>query len=408
MAEMMEDLAAFQTSLEQRFAYLNANGHDYRAAIASIERDNQEGIKSDALAWQLEKVMMGFIDGHAGVSNARSPSSKANLSIRLQDDGDRVVALKTDRTGLMDADHPYLLSIDSVPIEQWIERTSSWIAKGSPQLVRKRGLSKLHGIGRFHEGPLEREYVELELQNGDGSSRRVVRSPLNLDYVRPESPWPVRPEDGILDGNIGYFRLKQMDSRAVLTIKEWMPKFKETIGLIVDVRGNGGGTRTPILELAGYLMGSGDEPRIGNVAKYRLAEDRDRDHLSRARYVYRIDSTRFDSRERAAISKFAATFVPEWEPPQEEFSEWHYLLLSKSTDDTRYHYQAPVVILMDTECFSATDIFLSTFKGWPNVTLVGQPSAGGSARTQSFRIAQFGYLGLLCIDGVIPANWSAL
>ena len=39
---------------------------------------------------------------------------------------------------------------------------------------------------------------------------------------------------------------------------------------------------------------------------------------------------------------------------------------------------------MDEKCFSATDIFVGAFKGWSNVTLVGQPSGGGSARRQSF------------------------
>ena len=37
---------------------------------------------------------------------------------------------------------------------------------------------------------------------------------------------------------------------------------------------------------------------------------------------------------------------------------------------------------MDAACFSATDVFLSALKGLPNVTLVGEPSCGGSARAQ--------------------------
>lgn len=41
---------------------------------------------------------------------------------------------------------------------------------------------------------------------------------------------------------------------------------------------------------------------------------------------------------------------------------------------------------MDERCFSATDIFLGAFKGWPNVTLVGVASSGGSACSKGFNL----------------------
>jgi C-terminal processing protease CtpA/Prc len=52
----------------------------------------------------------------------------------------------------------------------------------------------------------------------------------------------------------------------------------------------------------------------------------------------------------------------------------------------RFDYRKPVAILLDEGCFSATDIFVGAFKGWPGVTLIGQPSGGGSARAQSFSL----------------------
>jgi C-terminal processing protease CtpA/Prc len=185
-------------------------------------------------------------------------------------------------------------------------------------------------------------------------------------------------------------RLERMDSNASALIREWMPRFRDTKALIVDMRGNGGGVRTPILELAGYLMNKADAPRIGNVAKYRLADHFPQDHLSAARYVYRATSKQFDDRQRAAVREFARSFTPQWEPPANEFSDWHYLVLSKREDDSRFDYQGRVAILMDEGCFSATDIFLGAFKSWPNVILIGQPSGGGSARSASFRLPKSG------------------
>jgi C-terminal processing protease CtpA/Prc len=46
-------------------------------------------------------------------------------------------------------------------------------------------------------------------------------------------------------------------------------------------------------------------------------------------------------------------------------------------------YDGPVLVLTDTGCFSATDIFLSAMKDQPGVTLVGTASGGGSGRART-------------------------
>ena len=45
-------------------------------------------------------------------------------------------------------------------------------------------------------------------------------------------------------------------------------------------------------------------------------------------------------------------------------------------------FDRPVVVLMNGNCFSATDVFLSGLKGLPNVTLVGTASGGGRIRVR--------------------------
>ena len=91
--------------------------------------------------------------------------------------------------------------------------------------------------------------------------------------------------------------------------------------------------------------------------------------------------------EREVIAQLARTFTPEWELPQGQFSEWHYFVIGPSTAPGYYHYAEPVVVLMDSANFSATDIFLGAFKGHPNIALMGTPSGGGSGRTQKTWLA---------------------
>jgi C-terminal processing protease CtpA/Prc len=162
-----------------------------------------------------------------------------------------------------------------------------------------------------------------------------------------------------------------------------MPRFADTRGLIIDVRGNGGGKRTPLLALYPFLMGEEEPPQVVSAARYRLFWEFPRHHLD-ARFMRRADDRRLDPAEKRAIARFAADFRPEWWPPERRFSEWHYLVISRDPDITPY--MKPVVVLMDDRCFSATDVFLGALMGRPGVTLMGIPSGGGSAFSQTFRL----------------------
>jgi hypothetical protein len=379
------DLRVFQKSLESQFAYLNANNVDYKAAIDRLSKSSPDKISRTKFSRELQKIMAKFIDGHAGVSGRYSGMANGYLPILIEPSGERFVAIGPDRSKLLDSEFPYIRAIDGIKMERWLAATEPYIAKGSRQYKVNRGLRLLSRIQHFR-GLLKidtREKLKIELASRDGKFNKTITLEIADDLIRSAS-WPAVQKPGILDGNIGYLRLTSMNDRSTKLLEEWMSRFRDTDGLIVDVRGNGGGIRTPILELASYLVTEKDEPRIGNLAKYRLAKSFREDHLSAARYVYRKSSTKFDDRDRAAIEKFMKTFKPQWNPPENEFSQWHFLVLSANTLPSRFHYDKPVAILLDEGCFSATDIFLGTFKGWPNVKLIGQASSGGSARIQNF------------------------
>lgn len=94
--------------------------------------------------------------------------------------------------------------------------------------------------------------------------------------------------------------------------------------------------------------------------------------------MYPRDWSGWTSAEQNAITEFMQTFKPEWDVPADEFSDWHFWVLSKRSNPGAYDYTKPVVFLMDQRCFSASDVILSSVKGMPNVTLVGSSSGGGS------------------------------
>lgn len=102
--------------------------------------------------------------------------------------------------------------------------------------------------------------------------------------------------------------------------------------------------------------------------------------------MYRADAAEWSDAERQAITKFASTFEPAWDLPRNQFSDWHYMVLSRLDDKTIIPYSKPVVVLMNAKCFSATDVFLAGLKGMKNVTLLGTPSGGGSAFVQEIEL----------------------
>jgi C-terminal processing protease CtpA/Prc len=194
-----------------------------------------------------------------------------------------------------------------------------------------------------------------------------------------------RVESRILEPNIGYLRFVMMlaEPKFLDDLVEAMGRFTQTDGLIIDIRNNGGGRRAPLRVLLPFFMAENDLPRIVNLAKYRLGTENIKEDFE-ARYLYLASSPHFSETERDIIRRFSDTFRPEWMPPSEQFSKWHYFVISPSQGERYYHYTKPAVILMDTWNFSACDIFLGAFKVLNNVTLMGQPSGGGSGCYQVY------------------------
>jgi C-terminal processing protease CtpA/Prc len=222
--------------------------------------------------------------------------------------------------------------------------------------------------------------VEVELADEEGTRRTTVTLPVAPEPLSP-GVWPPRGSR-LLPGGIGYLRLADMKETAVEEIQRWMPRFRETAGLIVDVRDNNGGDRDALLLLYSFLAAPDDPPRVFTAAAYRLHESHKASHLAENHRMFRADATEWSPRARQAVAEFARTFRPRWQPPAGQFSEWHYMALERLPDRDVYHYDRPVMVLMNGKSFSATDVFLAGLKGMRNVLLVGTPSGGGSAFLQ--------------------------
>jgi hypothetical protein len=336
---------------------------------------------------------MQFGDGHAAVRSDyfRPGEMKPFIPFLLSESDGKVVAYNSDRSGLLHPDFPYLVSLDGRPIEDCIADVTPFVTAGSPQLVRGRALGMLRPVMMWRRmevkdsgdiSPRMRTVVPVVLTSKNGKETHTLNvTPTDRKPTYKE--WP-RTESRLLKDNIGYLRLSRMNDEATEEVYRWMPRFRDTAGLIVDVRGNGGGSRSALLALAGFLVGEGrhEGPWVGNFAVYRKSPKFKDDHLA-ARFMQRLDSKEWTSKQRSVIRKAFARFKPEWKVP-DGFSKWHALLLDRTGHRQEYYYTKKMVILSDAGCFSATDIFLGALEIHPRVTLMGTASSGGSARSMSF------------------------
>lgn len=382
--EMGLALDAFRGALESRWSYLGPSRLDAGEATEALRKRLGEGMSRDDFALELQKIIGRGIDGHAGVSGVRT--SGAGLPFLVEPAGDRFAAFLPDRSKFVEEDFPFVQKIDGLSLDEWIRKAGAFVPDGSAQYVRQQGLRRLRSLAflRRQSGLAASDSVSVELVSADGARRKKVA--LALAPAPPAyGVWP-RAGSRELEGSFGYLRLPEMTPRAGEEVHAGMAKFRGTKGLVVDVRDNGGGSRDALLALHGYLLPPGAAPRVVNAAVYRLHPEHRADHLEE-RMMRREDWAGWTPAQREAIAAFRKTFKPSWTPPAKDFSDWHYLVLDRLEDPRVFFYGRPVVVLMNSKCFSATDIFLAGLKGLPNVTLLGEPSGGGSARAVRVRLA---------------------
>lgn len=373
--------------IKEHHAYAALLGVDLDAlAAAEVERLGEEPRASDAVL-AAQRLVCRLGDGHASIENWRAMAPDGRLDFQLESADGGIVALRRPgaQAHLVADGYPFVVSMDGLPIDVWIDAASAYVTDGSDALVRRRSTDMVRSVNLVRDelGLPHEPTVEVVLRNARAETTSVSVPVVAWSGGRA---WPWADDadrergymTGRLDGDIGYVRILRMIGDAA-TLRRDVEALLDTNGIIIDVRGNGGGSRAPLLALMPLFMS--DQARVVNVAKRlepRMAP-RPADGWLANRYAFPVDWTGWSEVERETIDAFMAGFEPAWEPG-DRFSEWHVMVIAR--DDQTPRFDGPVVVLMDETCFSATDIFLGALKGMLGVTLLGGPSSGGSARSE--------------------------
>ncbi len=388
--DFLADLDELEKHLLDQSSYLTRRGFDYATALQELRESIDENTELGEFTRGLQKLVMQIGDSHAGVYSRAAWPLRGFLPLRPADTADGLGALNINLDKLLDDTCPYLKAIDGVPIERWLEAAAQYVPQGSPQLIRRRSLEWLGLFTLLREelGVPANETVTIELMSADGSGR--IEQVLRLTNQGYAVAQVALGETRELAGNIGYLRIPRMDPRIIPTTVEDIRKFRDTAAMVIDVRDNSGGSYALLHAIYGFFVPDDAKPYVTNIAAYRLSDQFRQDHIN-YRPTYRATWDGWSEAERAAIQAVARAFKPAWELPRDKFSEWHYMVLSRERGGQEYfYYDKPVAVLCNAGSFSATDGFLSAFADLPQVTLVGEPSGGGSGATRRFLLRNSG------------------
>lgn len=392
------DLTQLRQIIGDRHSYVASVAFPYELALAAMAKRLPQKVSINNLALRIHKLVQHLGDSHAMVVDWRKhlPAGYSPVAIGVK--GNLGFAYHPQTRRLVDTRHPYVRAIDGMPLHRWLEAagniTSGPFASRSQRLARSLSLIRFVEYMRRELGLPGSSHVALELTDDAGRSVSTVELPLTDRLDQPDKLLPLANDSKVLPGNVGYLRIySQKDSALAGRIDEIMRQFQATDALIIDARQCGGGTRENLAALFPYFMRPEDGVYIHNVARLRaargtpVAELVDRLKVDDKAMDYRLDP-KIAVEERQALEAFLADFRPQWQPPAEDFTDWYFGKLRAVPG--KPHYDRPVYLLMDWGVGSAGDIFVSTFKGWRGVTLVGMPSNGRSGNSIPFQLGNSG------------------
>lgn len=410
----LEDVKEFKTLLETQSSYYQVSNYNFETNFINLEDKikQQDSIPIYSLAFELEKILSNIIDRHANIRMEDFDEDDyemyhLHLPFAVSSIGENIVAINYNKAikeyEYFNQDFPYIKEIDGMDINEFLNK-NAYRRKLSPKPARLTDqLKDLRDIGElyFKQGKTTLEKVEITLSNGK-TDKKLVLHPSDKKnwyfdmgstnfkreyrYFGRDEDFDLSKLDQWLADSIAYLAIPAMLSyeespNLESYLKSTIEKFSNAKALIIDIRGNSGGTREILNTLSEYLVAEEQSPWVANVAYVRSDQFLDEDISSmQGRFLYNYYSEFLTEVDRETIDAFNKDYKPEFEVDKNKFSEPYYMVLHSN----KKTINCPVYILVNEECFSAASVFTSALKGLNNIKIVGVTTNGSSGRSKRF------------------------
>jgi hypothetical protein len=388
-AAVRADLDSALAVLDHWAAYATVNGYDYRRHVDSLRAALPSPVSVRALGLALRELIGRLQDAHSDVELPDGEDFEgedgAELPFPVAVVGGKVVALARDRAEPLVPSHPYLAALHDVPLSRLLDLAGARYRGHAPQRFLSRAARALEDVDFLLELAGVRRDGALRVTLSDGTRDTTLR--IETGRTQGSLPEPIGFAGDVLFRRVAYLRIPRMVSRGeagfeMVRAAMESREFEASEALILDVRGNGGGSRDLLEYLLPYFIAA---PLVYNAAM----PVGDTAGLA-ARGLVAPDDPGLEPAARAAAQEFARTFQPRWTVGSGRVRDRLFVAVARD-EPTRFEWGTrPVIVLMDAWSFSATDVFLGALDELPHVTLLGTPSGGGSGRSRGFRLPRSG------------------
>ncbi len=408
------DIEFLTKTLNESSSYVYLNGYDFNVDFEHFLANIEDSFKLEDFGLFLTRTLGKIGDRHLSLQGIRGFDLNETLFLPhvYAPLGDKVVVLKRMKGDLeiLNPIFPYLTEIDGVKIADFLEKTRPEHKEAPAQSYFTRAVRDIRDIQKNYIllGKALPEKIKLTLADSSLENDTILVVPV-IDRSKRERPWDekfeseyvlVKDEDYNkldiieqlfnLQNDIAYVRLPAMVSteEAPLLFDKLNSFMKaaqnESKALIIDVRSNNGGTRDIMYEFAKYLVHP-DSIYVVNATRQRgpipLPEDYKRGLTNR--FLFPFDD--LDTSEQDQVRRFLRKFQPMYALDNQKYSEYYYGIFNgKHLAEPSFYYNKPVYILANEKSFSAASVFVSAFKGLPNIKIVGITTDGSSGNSDWF------------------------
>jgi carboxyl-terminal processing protease len=305
----------------------------YRPRVADTKNDHDFYILMSEMTAELHDAHTRFSSPQQWKSFRKQQRVSAGFSVDDVDGKIVVTNVRPESSAALAGIEPgmVLLSVDGRQIEERIAEIEKQRAPSSSDRA-----TRMFAHSAVLGGPVN-STLTVELRRADGTM---------LDTIVVRQAYSVAPEvatDVLPSGN-AYIRFDSFQPPIVKQFRRALERFRNSPGIVIDLRRNGGGDLSVLLPIAGYFFDK--------------------------KTLFAKDSTRSGK----PLTQFAGLFRLPLE-----------LYVGKSGDQI---YAGPVAILVDARSASSSEVFAAGMQDTQRARIVGSPTCGcvlGIARPREMK-----------------------
>ncbi len=176
--QYLADIDDLELILENCYAYLERRNANYRGALDALRASITENTTRDVFSYRVARMLTVFGDPHSRVVEGVVDERRAILHFVM--DGDRLAAVKPDRSGFIEEGAPYITEINARPAAEWLAAAEQIVDQASPQYRRHLALEQLLTLPAVaRQMKLAGDSYTLTLASPDGKIQKMHRLTLH-------------------------------------------------------------------------------------------------------------------------------------------------------------------------------------------------------------------------------------